>query len=65
MRRVGQIAQSPDALLERVLRGRSSRPVDDVNGDGKRFMPRNDLNEPNVGIGFGGAGDERSIAGGV
>jgi hypothetical protein len=27
---------------------------DDVNGDGKRFMPRNDLNEPNVGIGFGG-----------
>ena len=27
---------------------------DDVNGDGKRFMPRNALNEPNVGIGFGG-----------
>jgi len=26
----------------------------DVNGDGKRFMPRNDLNEPNVGVGFGG-----------
>jgi hypothetical protein len=27
---------------------------EDVNGDGKRFMPRNALNEPNVGIGFGG-----------
>ena len=27
---------------------------EDVNGDGKRYMPRNALNEPNVGIGFGG-----------
>jgi hypothetical protein len=26
----------------------------DMNGDGKRFMPRNDLNPPNPGVVFGG-----------
>ena len=26
----------------------------DQNGDGKRFMPRNDLNPPNPGVAFGG-----------
>ncbi len=27
---------------------------EDRNGDGKRFMPRNDLNPPNPGVAFGG-----------
>jgi hypothetical protein len=53
MRRIGQIVNHQmrywNEFYAIVL-----ETYDDVNGDGKRFMPRNDLNEPNVGIGFGG-----------
>jgi hypothetical protein len=53
MRRVGQIVNHQmrywNEFYAVVL-----ETYDDVNGDGKRFMPRNDLNEPNAGVGFGG-----------
>jgi len=65
LRRVGEIVRNQMRFWNEFY-AVTLETYEDVNGDGKRFMPRNDLNAPNAaGLATGGGQATNVYAGGV